>query len=113
MAGELQDALREGRADSVFVLRVMGKLSSNRGSIGRVYLQIADEIERLRTALKKHHDWHQSFGECSAPDGKGGYVTWDLSDAYIDSMLCDQTVAALGSVTVPYETLPPEGSENA
>ena len=51
MAGELHDDLREGRVDSVFVLRVMGKSSANRGSLGRTYLQIADEIERLRSAL--------------------------------------------------------------
>ncbi len=52
MAGELHDDIREGRVDSVFILRIWADSSDNRGSIGRVYSQIADEIERLREMIQ-------------------------------------------------------------
>ncbi len=57
---------------------------------------LAGRVEHLEVVLRKHHEWHQNQGEVSAPDGKGGYVTWDAADAYADSGLHDETVAALG-----------------
>lgn len=79
-----------------------GELAAVREELGKV----RGENAGLRAVLKKHHDWHLAFGDVSAPDLKGGYITWDLSEAYTEGTLCDETVAALaGGDEVVTETL--------
>lgn len=46
--------------------------------------------EKLRAALQAHHEWHL------AQDRDGGAWGIDPVDAYSESGLCEQTIAALG-----------------
>jgi len=39
-------------------------------------------------------------GEVSAPDGKGGHVTWDAAEAYAESDFYDRTDAALAATSM-------------
>jgi len=57
-------------------------------------------IEKLRALLKEHHQWHLDQGEVSAPDGKGGHVTWDAAEAYAESDFYDRTAAALAATSM-------------
>lgn len=53
-------------------------------------------IARLRKALEKHHKWHLEIGEVVFPsDDRSPDTTIDLTDAYSDSSLCEETVKAL------------------
>ena len=52
-------------------------------------------IEELRGALQAQHDWHLAQGEQIFEDGKGGYLTLDMAEAYCEGALCDRTTDAL------------------
>lgn len=46
----------------------------------------------ILSVLKEHHAWHQEPKKC-IDEGSG--VVWCLADAYSDSKLCDDTMAAI------------------
>lgn len=58
------------------------------------------EIERLREVLKQHHSWHLEIGTVMVstppnPYGNDDLVELDLTEAYSESGLCEETTAAL------------------
>src|SRR3546814_833807 len=58
----------------------------------------SDGEVKLRSALRAHHNWHMEQGLCWAPtdeDDDAGFVSWSGSDAYAESSLCEETIAAL------------------
>lgn len=67
-------------------------------------------IAEIEGVLKWHHDWHLQVGDIGLPDGEGGWIGIDNSDAYSDSLMCEKTTALLAGV--PSEVLP-RGGVNA
>ncbi len=57
------------------------------------------ERDRLKAALREHHNWHLNAGAIGLPDDKGGWVEIDNAAEYSDSELCSRTIAALGDAS--------------
>ena len=63
---------------------------------GKKLLEQEAENERLRKALENHHKWHLEVGTMYVSDDGKDFTELDLTDAYSESSLCDETIAALG-----------------
>jgi hypothetical protein len=64
------------------------------------------EIRRLREVLTKHHQWHLEIGTVMFPpspnpNGNDDPVEVDLTDAYSDSSMCEETISALAPASQP------------
>lgn len=53
------------------------------------------ENERLREALKCHHQWHLDSGDIVFDIGNGETITLNNAAEYSDSIMCEQTLQAL------------------
>lgn len=64
------------------------------------------EVQKIQRVLRRHHDWHQQIGRATFKDdndaeGRFPYEI-DLSEAYAEGALCDETIEALeGANTDP------------
>ena len=57
--------------------------------------RVKAENERLREALKRHHQWHLDLGDIVFDLGGGETMTLDNAAEYRNSSMCEQTLQAL------------------
>lgn len=57
---------------------------------------LLEENDKLRVALREHHDWQLAQGVVTYWDGyEGKSYQIDATEAYAESLLCERTLAAL------------------
>jgi hypothetical protein len=96
--GELEEEAEgyAGEAENL-ELRLAKALRESRDAGSEISTLKAKLVEAEKV-IKKHHTWHIDQGEVSAPDGEGGYVSWNASDAYGESTMYGETADCLESI---------------
>ena len=92
----------EATSQEIADLRSMVDRSTELVSSWKARAEAAEaQRDRLGAVLRKHHDWHQRIGIVGVQNDDQNWHELDLSDAYADGSLCEETVAALHALPQP------------